>query len=576
MILLIGFALIAGFLTCLSPCVLPMLPIVLSGGATGGRRRPLGIVTGLVVSFTFAAIALVYVIAALGLPDDLLRTLAIVVLLLFGVSLIVPAISAPLEAWLSRLGKGAKTRKGNGFWSGVPLGFSLGFIYAPCAGPILASVITVSATQTFTAGRLAVAFAYAIGSAAALYLIMLGGRRLTRRLSSRSQRLQQAMGVLMVVMAVLLFKQVDIRFQTAIASKLPSFLLSPADKLQGSKSIKGPLAGARGGAAAEAAGSSEAAGGHRLPILGTAPEFVDNQHWFNTAGNRPLTVRGLRGRVVLVDFWTYTCINCIRTFPHLRALDQKYRAAGLTIVGVHSPEFPFEKDPGNVSDAISQNELKYPIVQDNNLSTWNAYRNQYWPADYLIDAQGRIRYVHFGEGDYETSEKAVRSLLAEAGQTQLGDMTHVAVPRAAPGVSTPETYLGSNRAVGYANGTITPGIHDFTFPHRTLRPDEFAYAGRWQITPESGTAGRGARLDLNFGARRVFLVLGSPGRSRRLTVLLDGRPIGTRLAGADVHHGTVAVGPQRLYRLVELPRVERHRLTLRFAPGISGYAFTFG
>src|SRR5437867_9891156 len=320
MVLLLGFALVAGFATCLSPCALPVLPVALSGGATGGRRRPLGIVIGLVFSLTFSTIALVYVIAALGLPDDLLRTIAIVVLVGFGISLIVPAISGPIEAWLSRFGRAPRQSSGGGFISGLPLGFSLGFLYAPCAGPILAGVITVSAAQTFTAGRLAVAIAYAIGSALALYLIMLGGRRFTRRIVARSGRVQQAMGVVMLAVAVLVFTDVDTRFQTAIANKLPTFLLSPADKLQRSGAIKGPLNTTRGRKAAEARGQREAASGRRLPVLRAAPEFVGNQRWFNTPGGRPLTMRGLRGRVVRVDFWTYPCIHCVGTVPHLKAL----------------------------------------------------------------------------------------------------------------------------------------------------------------------------------------------------------------------------------------------------------------
>ncbi len=575
MVLLLAFALVAGFATCLSPCALPVLPVALSAGATGGRRRPLGIVTGLVFSFTFSTIALVYVISALGLPDDLLRTFAIVVLAGFGLSLIVPAASARIEAWLSRFSRAPRNPSGGGFISGLPLGFSLGFLYAPCAGPILAGVITVSAAQTFTAGRLAVATAYALGSAVALYAIMLGGRRFTRRLVARSARLQQAMGVVMLVVAALVFANVDTRFQTAIASKLPAFLVSPADKLQRSGAIKGPLNAARGKRAAEVRGQREAASGRRLPVLGVAPDFVGNQRWFNTPDNRPLTMRGLRGQVVLIDFWTYTCINCIRTFPHLKSLDANYRKDGLTIVGVHSPEFPFERKASNVEASIKQNGLHYPVVQDNDLATWNAYANQYWPADYLIDAKGHIRYVHFGEGDYEKSEKAVRSLLAEAGQARLGGLTRTRIERPSRDLRTPETYLGAARAEGFANGPIRPGTQTF---HGTgpLFPNSLAYVGRWSITSESATAVAGARLRLNFTARRVFIVLGSAGRTRRLRVELDGRPLPQRIAGRDVHGGVATIKAQRLYRLIDLPRVERHELTVVPEGGIAGYAFTFG
>jgi cytochrome c biogenesis protein CcdA/thiol-disulfide isomerase/thioredoxin len=580
-ILLLLFALLAGFATCLSPCVLPVLPAVLAGGTTGGRRRPLGIVTGIVISFTFATIALVYLIAALGLPNDLVRTLAIAILLVFGLLLLFPTFSARLEAWLSGWAPAPHDPSASGFLSGLPLGFGLGFLYAPCAGPILAGVITVSAAQTFTAGRLAVALAYAIGSALALYVIMLGGRRLAGRLVARSVRVQQALGALMIVVAVLVSQDVDIRFQTAVAAELPGFLSAPADELQESGAVGETLAAITGHASvAQGFGLEEAKSGKRLPVVGPAPEFTDTQEWFNTADARPLSMAELgdRGRVVLIDFWTYTCINCIRTFPHLRALDAKYREQGLTIVGVHTPEFPFEKDPGNVADAIEQNQLAYPVVQDNDYGTWDAYRNAYWPADYPIDAEGRIRYVHFGEGDYEATESAVRSLLAEAGRPGLGGMTDARIERAAKGVATPETYLGAARARGFVSGPILPGAQDFgpLTSDLELPRNGFAYGGRWTIENEAATAGPEAELAVSFEARRVFLVMGSPEHPREVEVLLDGKPIAQALAGDDVHDGKAAVGPQRLYRLVDLPRVEQHQLTLRFEAGVSGYAFTFG
>ncbi len=582
MALLLGFAFIAGFATCLKPCVLPVLPAVLSGATTGGRARPLGIVTGLVLSFTFATVALVYVLVALGLPNGLMRTFAVAVLLVFGISLLVPRLSARFEAWLSRFGR-APAARGDGFGSGLVLGFGLGFLYAPCAGPILAGVITVSAAQTFTAGRLAVAFAYAVGSALALYAIMLGGRRLAGRLVRRSLRVQQALGGLMILVAVLVYADVDVRFQTAVASKLPDFLTQPAQDLQESSAIAGSLSSLSGGVIAHPAGLEEAVRGKPLPDLGPAPELVDTQKWFNTPGAKPLSIRELtreQGRVVLIDFWTYTCINCIRTFPHLRGLDASYRDEGLTIIGVHSPEFPFEKDAGNVADAIEQNQLEYPVVQDNNLSTWAAFHNAYWPADYLIDSRGHIRYIHFGEGDYEASEEAVRSLLVEAGQERLGSMTDVRVERSAPGVRTPESYLGAAQAQGFVNGfrddPVTPGTHIFHPPGFRLPLNRLAYRGEWTITDEAATAGAGARLELRFQARRVFLVMGSADGLAPVRVLLDGKPIPDRLAGGDVQAGSAEVGQQRLYRLVELPGVERHLLSLRFAPGVSGYAFTFG
>jgi len=589
MVLLMLFALVAGAATALSPCVLPVLPAVLGAGVTGGRRRPLGVVTGLVFAFTFATIALVYVIDALGLPGDLLRNIAIVVLLGFGISLLVPSVAARLEAWISRLVPTPQgSQRGDGFGSGVLVGLSLGVVYAPCAGPILAGVITVSASQSLTAGRLGVALAYALGSAAVLYLLMLGGRRLSSRLTQYAGRLQMAMGAVMVVVAVGMFADYDTRFQTAIANDLPAFLVNPSKELEETGGVREQLAGLRGtqtqegtvgaiaAAAAHGTTAAESSSGERLPVLGVAPDFTGNQEWFNTPGGRALSLRELRGQVLLVDFWTYTCINCIRTLPYLKAWDERYGEDGLTIVGVHTPEFPFERDAGNVEDAIDQNGLGYAVAQDNAYATWNAYGNEYWPAKYLIDARGRVRYTHFGEGDYEESEKAIRELLAEAGHSPGRETTEVKGEQASALVTTPESYLGAARADRFLNGPIVPGTHSYRAPER-FAYDSLAYGGTWRIGHDAATSVRRSRLHLVFGARRVFLVLGSRGDApRSVRVMVDGKPISAELAGRDVHDGRAVVRGQRLYRLVELPRAQRHLLTLDLDPGISGYAFTFG
>jgi cytochrome c biogenesis protein CcdA/thiol-disulfide isomerase/thioredoxin len=584
MALLMLFGFVAGAGTALSPCVLPVLPIALSAGATGGRRRPLGIVVGLAVSFTFATVGLVYLISALGLPDDLLRKLAIGVLLAFGVTLMIPPLADRVEAWLSRFASraGVAGGDGDGFWSGTAVGASLGIVYAPCAGPILAGVIVVSASQPFTGGRLAVALSYGIGSAVVLYFLMLGGRRLVAPLSRRGGSLQVAMGAVMVIVALAMLGNYDIKFQNKIASSLPSFLVNPTEGLEDTAAaqtalndVRGEAAHGVGGAAASAPQPETAANGQTsLPVLGIAPEFVGNQRWFNTPGGQPLTLSSLRGRVVLVDFWTYSCINCLRTLPYLTAWDKKYRKDGLTIVGVHSPEFPFEKEASNVEEAIERNGIHYPVAQDNELATWNAYGNQYWPAEYFIDAQGRVRYAHFGEGEYGKKEQIIRQLLAEAGRKVPGQETRVHAIAPSATVTTPETYLGAARAERFTNSMLSPGSHDFTAP-ASLPANEFAYHGRWRITLDSATA-EGGSLDLSFGARRAYLVLGSPGHPRTMRVLLDGRPISSAAAGSDVHHGVIRITAQRLYNLVNLPRVEDHVLTLVPQAGVMGYAFTFG
>ncbi len=583
MALLMLFGFIAGAATAVSPCVLPVLPIALSAGATGGRRRPLGIVTGLAVSFTFATVALVYVIAALGLPNGLLRTVAIVVLLVFGVTLMIPPLADRIEAWLSRFaGKVGVARGGEGFWSGTAVGASLGIVYAPCAGPILAGVITVSASQSFTAGRLAVALSYGLGSAVVLYLLMVGGRRVVKPLVRRGGGFQVAMGALMVIVAVAMLGEYDIRFQNRIASDLPSFLVDPSGSLEETATAKQAIAEVRaedgqGLGARAAEGSAESTGpSSGLRDYGPAPEFVGNQRWFNTPGDRPLTLRSLRGRVVLVDFWTYSCINCLRTLPYLNAWDKEYRRDGLTIVGVHSPEFPFEKDAGNVEEAIERNGIHYPVAQDNDLATWSAYRNQYWPAEYFIDAKGHVRFAHFGEGEYGEKEKVIRELLAEAGHRAGPGESKVHAIAPSKTTTTPETYLGAARAERFTNPMLSPGSHQFGNPGKPPL-NEFAYHGRWRISLDSATAEAGAGLDLHFGARRVYMVLGpTGGHSERMKVLLDGRPIPASLAGADVKDGEVVIDSQRLYDLVDLPEVESRVLTLIPESGVEGYSFTFG
>jgi cytochrome c biogenesis protein CcdA/thiol-disulfide isomerase/thioredoxin len=583
MALLILFGFVAGAATALSPCVLPVLPIALSAGATGGQRRPLGVVAGLTVSFTFAVVALVYVISALHLPNELLRDIAIGVLIAFGLVLMAPPLSSRLEAWLSRLTAHGEAPRpaGDGFWSGALLGGSLGILYVPCAGPILGGVIVVTASQSFNAGRLAVAFAYALGSAAVLYLLMLGGRRIVRPLARRGRLLQVATGAVMVLVALAMLGEYDLRFQRQATAGLPSFLVNPAESLEKTDSAQAALASIRGGGhgigARAAAGEAGAVSKDAVPLhdYGPAPEFTDTEKWFNTSGGRPLTLKSLRGRVVLVDFWTYSCINCIRTLPYLEAWDKRYRKDGLTIVGVHSPEFPFEREAANVEAAIAAEGIRYPVVQDNELGTWSAYGNQYWPAEYFIDAHGNVRYVHFGEGEYSEKEHVIRELLAEAGDRVGRRMSGAHGIEPSLGLTTPETYLGDARAERFTNAELSPGFHDFSAP-RAVPPNEWAYRGPWRIEFHSATAAGGS-LELNFGARHVYLVLGTvDDRLRRVRVQLDGKPIDGALAGADVHGGAVTVRSQRLYELVDLPRVEHHVLRLEPEAGVMGYAFTFG
>ena len=287
-------------------------------------------------------------------------------------------------------------------------------------------------------------------------------------------------------------------------------------------------------------------------------------------------MKGLRGRVVLIDFWTYSCINCIRTLPYLEAWDERYRKDGLTIVGVHSPEFPFEREASNVEAAIKTEGIEYPVVQDNELGTWEAYGNQYWPAEYFVDAKGDVRYVHFGEGEYGEKEQVIRELLKEAGEDPGKGGADAHGMQAELGVTTPETYLGTKRHERFTNGEFEAGTNDFGPISQPPPASQYTFGGAWNVSEEEATAGKGAALDLNFGARRVYLVLGSPGHPRKMKVMLDGKPISSADAGSDVHNGVAEITDQRLYNLVELPKVENHVLELVPEAGIQGYAFTFG
>ena len=585
MALLIVFAFLAGAGTAITPCVLPVLPALLSASATGGRRRPLGIIIGLTFTHTLAIVAIATVIEGVGLAEGVTRTLAVTVLLLFGLALLWPALGDRLEAPLSRAQRLGPKSAGTGFWSGLAVGAALGFVYAPCAGPILASVVSVSATQGTSAELVAIAIAYGVGSAVVLFGFAYGGRRLLERIRSagRGPALQRVLGVVMVATAVAMFGQLDVRFQTALANDFPDFLVNPTEALERSGASESRLADLRGQPCFDssrghgAAARTRAGTASELPVLGPAPEFVGTQKAFNTPGGSTPSLAALRGRVVLVDFWTYTCINCIRTFPTLRALDRRYRGDGLSVVGVHTPEFSFERRASNVKAAIEQNDLRYPVVQDNDFATWNAYGNQYWPAKYLIDARGNVRYTHFGEGGEAETEAAIRSLLAEAGRDAGGPRADARQREvASQRVQTRETYLGYERAEGFVR-PLVPGSHSYRAPASPLPDSAFALSGRWSVARQSARAGRGAAIDSRFVARNVFLVLSSRGdRPRPVRVLLDGRPVRAKEAGRDVRGGVATVRRQRLYRLVSLPRVQSRRLTLRFAPGVSGYAFTFG
>jgi cytochrome c biogenesis protein CcdA/thiol-disulfide isomerase/thioredoxin len=596
MLVLLLFALIAGAGTAITPCVLPVVPALLASSATGGRRRPIGIVVGLGVTFTIAIVLLAQLVKGVGLASGAARTLAIVVLIVFGVALLIPDVTARIEAPLSRLARfGPKTR-GTGFWSGLVVGGALGFVCAPCAGPILAAVTSVSASTGANGRVVAVAIAYSVGLSAVMLVYAFAGRAVINRIrrAGRGYGIQRALGVVLLATGVLMIFNVDVRFEEDLAkdTSLPAILVDPTRSLENSNAVQKRLASLRPtsrfvaaqkvasakpvSTAAEREVAIPGVQTPSLPDLGNAPEFADTQDWFNTPGNRPLNLKELRGHVVLIDFWTYTCINCLRTLPFVKGLYTQYHKYGLDVIGVETPEFTFEQEAGNVRQAIASDGIKYPVVQDNKYGTWDAWQNEYWPAEYLVDAKGQVRHYQFGEGDYKEDEAAVRALLADAGVTSLPPpMTATAIIPSA-GLGTPETYLNTQRQQGFAT-PIHGGVYDYHAPSG-LNVNQFALGGVWDGSSESiAPAASGASISGAVQAAKVYLVLTSAGNvPRQGRVLLDGRPLPNAHAGADVKNGVLTVTGERLYSLISFPTAGQFAFTIQLPPGVTAYDFTFG
>ncbi len=549
MLLAIGFA--AGVITAISPCVLPVLPIVLAGGASGGARRPYAIIAGLVLSFSVFLLASTWLIDQLGLPQTFLRDAAIFMLFVVAATLLVPRAGELLERPFLRLTRRRSGELGGGFL----LGASLGLVFVPCAGPVLSAVTVLAATSRVGFDTVLLTVAYALGAAVPMLAIALGGRRAAGALRSRGVALRRSLGVVVALTAVAIALGLDTRFQTWLPG-YTNALQKRVEDTGGARRRIDRLTEVDRGAALAANPTP------RPDDFGLAPEFSRISHWLNTPGERALTMRGLRGKVVLIDFWTYSCINCLRTLPHVEAWERRYRKAGLVVVGVHTPEFAFEHDLGNVRAASKRLGVRYPVALDNRYGTWTAYANQYWPAEYLVDRRGHIRHAHFGEGEYDKTESLIRTLLRERRDVRL--------PAAASGIPdttpteplTPESYLGYERLQSFVGSRIRPDVEAaYRFPAR-LQENALAYSGRWRVERQRIVARREARLRLSFHAREVYLVLGGQGR---VDVRVDGRRV-----------RTVPVTRYRLYTLLTLPRSRSALLELRFTPGVQAYAFTFG
>ena len=546
-LVLLPIAFLAGVITAISPCVLPVLPILLAGSATStDRRRPFAIVAGLVVSFTTFTLAGAALLSALGLPEDLLRDIAIAALLVLAASLLSRRVAWLLERPFLFLTRRQIARDTNGFLVGI----SVGLVFVPCAGPVLAAVTALAASGEVSFRIVLVTGAYAIGAALPMLAIAVGGQRLSSRMGfvkAHAGAARTLSGVVVGATALAIAFGADQSFTTTV----PGYTDALQERIERNSTARAELEKLSG------TGDGLAVSETHTP---RAPEFQGIKLWLNTRGGRALTLHELRGRVVLVDFWTYSCINCLRTLPHLEAWDRTYRKAGLTVVGVHSPEFAFERVPENVRSATRRLGVRYPVALDNDFATWRAYSNDYWPSKYLIDKAGRVRYEHYGEGAYGETESLIRRLLGEKAKVK-----RTAVADATPSdITTRESYLGYARLERLANGKVTVDEeYRYRFPARALRLDELAYGGRWTVESERIVAGEDARLRLRFQANDIFIVLSGNGR---VEALVDGVAARTfRVSGTP-----------RLHTIARFPRLRRGLLELRFSPGVAGYAFTFG
>jgi thiol-disulfide isomerase/thioredoxin len=479
-----------------------------------------------------------------------------------------------LEGFVSSLtGKlGIQRQTGSDFKSGLLTGLMLGVIWSPCGGPILASIATLAATGMVNIQVILVTLAYVTGVGLPLFLFTYGGQRLvtkTRFISSYTGKVQQVFGVIMILTAVAIYFNYDKILQLKLLSVFPTIGLNGFEK---SNIVRQQLDALKGKKTNVDDSNTNGLFNTNTP----APEFIGITKWLNS--DNPLTLKELRGKVVLIDFWTYTCINCIRTLPHVTSWYEKYKDQGFVVIGVHTPEFEFEKKAENVLNAIQQYNIHYPVPQDNDYKTWNAYNNQYWPAEYLIDAKGNIRRTHFGEGEYDQTEMAIQALLKEAGQ-KVANGLEIMPDETPKSRNSPETYLGSDRMqYYYPNGNIDSGKQSFILSNN-LSENSFSLGGNWNITNDRATAGENALLNYRFSANKVFLVL-KPGSAKqgKIKVYLDNQVVDLTNEGEDVRDGIVTVDTDRLYTIINLhEKVGRHILKLEFqTPGVEAFAFTFG
>jgi cytochrome c biogenesis protein CcdA/thiol-disulfide isomerase/thioredoxin len=574
MITLVVIGLLGGLITSLSPCILPVLPIVFAAGMTGAPaeadaeggeplpywnrvRRPLLVVAGLVVSFSLATLFGSVALSSLGLPQDTLRDAGIAVLLLVGLGMVVPKLGDFLERPFVRLQRRA-VRPGS---QGLGLGLALGLVFVPCAGPVLAAIAVVGATHRVGIGAFVLTLAFAVGVALPLLAFALAGEQASRRLGVFRRRMRGVRltgGVLMMAIAL----AIAFNLTDGLQRLVPGYTSTLQNQIENNASAAKQLhklTSSTKGVPMMLTTCQE--GASNLRNCGAAPDFVGISKWLNTPDGKPLSLAALKGHVVLLDFWTYSCINCQRTLPHVEAWYRAYHAAGFDVVGVHTPEFAFEHVASNVVAAAHSLGVKYPIAIDNDYDTWNAYNNQYWPAEYLIDASGNIRHLVFGEGDYSSTEKLIRQLLTAAHPaTRLAKDTGVAdmTPTEA---QTPESYIGYEQAQNAAQSLVQNQTVNYQLP-QAIDPDTFALGGSWNVGAQAATAGSGAKLVISYQGKAIYLVLGGQG-----DVMVS--------VGGQSHTLHVS-GEPRLYTLNQTSTSERQLLTLAATTGVQAYDFTFG
>ncbi|WP_198083097.1 cytochrome c biogenesis protein DipZ [Variovorax sp. E3] len=608
--LLFVVAYLGGVLTILSPCILPVLPFVFARGDQPFLKSGLPLLLGM--ALTFAGVAS---LAAVGggwavQANQYGRLVAIVLMALFGVTLLFPQLAQrltrPLVSWGERLsasaggkGEGEAGSGRSSFITSILPGVATGLLWAPCAGPILGLVLTGAALGGASAQTSLLLLAYAAGAATSLAGALLIGGRLFKAMKKSlgaGEWIRRGIGVALLcgVAAIALGLDTGVLAQLSSSgtSSVEQALIDkvrpkkPADSVADAPVVTtGPdstvmMAGSNAMMAAAADKGASA-----LPVEGQGPSLDGAVQWLNSP---PLTMEALRGKVVLIDFWTYSCINCLRALPYVQAWAKKYQDKGLVVIGVHAPEFAFEKDIGNVRQAVKDLKVDYPVAVDNNYAIWRAFKNEYWPAHYFIDAQGRIRHHHFGEGEYDKSEQVIQQLLAEAGQASTpGDLVKVDAQGAqaaadSANVKSPETYIGYERAENFASagGLVQGKPHAYTVPGQ-LAANQWALGGDWTVGGQSAVLGKAqGRIAYRFHARDLHLVLGAAadGRPVRIKVTIDGKPPGED-HGMDVDaQGLGTVSGQRLYQLVrQHGAVADRRFEIEFLdPGAEAFAFTFG